>query len=49
MILIQTLIILFRAPTNFENDQDKNSYNIYSVSLGYSAHEEQLGSYEDPS
>ena len=22
------------APTNFENDQDKNSYNIYSISLG---------------
>ena len=33
--LIKTQIIWFRAPTYFENDQDKNSYNINSVSLGY--------------
>ena len=35
MILIKTQIICFRAPTNFQNDQDTYSYNIYSVSLGY--------------
>ena len=32
-ILIKAQIIWFRAPTYFENNQDKNSYNIYSVSL----------------
>ena len=35
MILIGTQIIWFKAPTYFENDQDKNIYNIYSVILGY--------------
>ena len=38
MFLIKTQIIRFRAPIYFENIYDKNSYNIYSVPLGYKAH-----------
>ena len=37
-ILIKSEIIKFRALILFENDQDKNGYNIYSVILGNLAH-----------
>ena len=35
VIVAKTPIILFRGPIYFENYSDKNSFDIYSVSLCY--------------
>ena len=49
LIVAKTEIIWFRGPIYFENYEDRNSFDIYAVSLCYLAHKVPLGGLQGPS